>query len=298
MKKIILIALAVIILIVLGLLIFPGSYLSNERAYEEITIQGEGYQLHGYVSEGSDTSGKWVFLVHGNRQPGQDHELYRKMGEILPETYSVLAVDLRGFGGSVGDGENQLPATIDRGEDLKTVSDYISNNYGVDQDQIVLIGHSFGAAQVFSAAQDQDYLLAIPIGLGDWDALLSSESAVDGYIRKFEANTGIQVDRNVLIEDAESFTKGALFTDCPETPVWMLYASQDDAIPVHSKAFASLSEACKDMVNWSEVPISDHMYGTEMYKLPEPIRGIYSRISLSFLKYRLAQILGSLDQQS
>jgi hypothetical protein len=58
-----------------------------------------------------------------------------------------------------------------------------------------------------------------------------------------------------------------------------------------------LSEGCPGLVYWSEVPISDHMYGTEMFKIPEPIRGIYSRISLSLLKYRFQQILRSYDQQ-
>jgi hypothetical protein len=167
----------------------------------------------------------------------------------------------------------------------------------VDQDQIILIGHSYGAAQILDAAQDNDYLLVIPIGLGDWDALLESESGIDGYMQKFEANTGIQVERSILIENAERFTTGSLFSSCPESPVWFLYASQDDAIPVHSKAFNTLSEGCPEIVKWSEVPISDHMYGTEMFKLPQPIRGIYSRISLSFLKYRFQQILRSTDQQ-
>ena len=177
-------------------------------------------------------------------------------------------------------------------------SDYLFDNYGVRQDQIILIGHSLGAAQVFNTAQDQKYLHVIPIGLGDWDALLESESSLDGYMKKFEANTGIRVDHNVLYENAANFTTGSLFSDCPESRVWMVYASQDDAIPVHLEAFESLSEACSGMVNWSEVPISDHMYGTEMDKLPEPLRGMYSRISLSLLKYRLNQILRSVDQSS
>lgn len=298
MKKIFLIGLAVIILVLLGLLIIPGVYLSDDRSFEELSIQGDGYQLHGFVSEGTDVNGNWIILVHGNRKPGQDHELYQAVRENLPPEYSILAVDLRGFGGSVGDGENQLPASIDRSSDLRAASDYLFENYGVRQDQIILIGHSLGAAQVFNTAQDQNYLLVIPIGLGDWDAMLESESGLDGYLKKFEANTGIRVDYKVAYENAANFTTGSLFSDCPESRVWLVYASQDDAIPVHLEAFESLSEACSGMVYWSEVPVSDHMYGTEMYKLPEPLRGMYSRISLSLLKYRLNQIMRSVDQSS
>ncbi len=297
MKKILLIALAIFLLLVIGLLAVPFGYLSNDRSFEEVSIPGEGYQIHAYLSEGKDPSGKWVILVHGNRKAGQEHELYQSIRESLPAEYSVLAVDLRGFGGSVGSGENQFPASIDRAADLAAVSDYLFENYGVDQDQTILIGHSYGAAQVLNVAQDQNYLLVIPIGLGDWDALLASESGIDGYMQKFEANTGIQVERSILIENAEKFTTGSLFSSCPESKVWFMYASQDDAIPVHSEAFDTLSDGCSEMVYWSEVPVSDHMYGTEMYKLPEPIRGIYSRISRSFLKYRVEQILRSIDQQ-
>jgi hypothetical protein len=295
MKKILLVGLIVVLLVVIGLFVLPSFYLSSTRQFEEQSIEGQGFQLHGYLSEGTGPDGKWVILVHGNRSEGQEHELYQNIRAILPPEYSVFAVDLRGFGGSVGNGENQLPETIDRGADLAVVSNFLYENYGIQEDQTVLIGHSFGAAQVISAAQDQDYLLVIPIGLGDWDALLDSDSEIDGYIEKFYANTGIRVDRSVLIEDAGKFTTESFSRGCPESPVWFVFASQDDAIPAHWEAYKSLSEACPGLYNWSEIPLSDHMYGTEMSKLPGPLRGIYSRLSLSLLKYRLDRILNSVD---
>jgi hypothetical protein len=75
----------------------------------------------------------------------------------------------------------------------------------------------------------------------------------------------------------------------------LVYASQDDAIPRHSGAYKSLAEECNGFINWVQVPISDHMYGTELLKLPEPLRGIYSKLSLSLLKYRLNQVLRSIE---
>jgi hypothetical protein len=295
MKKFLLIALAAFVFIVLGLLIISNSYISSVRSFEELSIQGEGYQLHGFISEGEDPVGKWIVLVHGNRASGQDHKLYQTLRETLPSSYSILAVDLRGFGGSVGDGENQLPASIDRSEDLSTISDYLIENYGINQDHIILIGHSFGAAQVFSAAQSQDYLLVIPIGLGNWDALRESDSGIEGYIKKFEANSGIYVEQSVLFDNAGSFTIESLFSECPQSTTWLVYASQDDAVPVHYEAAKSLIDACSGKVSWSEVPFSDHMYGTEMTRIPAPLRDIYSRISMSLLKFRLVQILHSVD---
>ena len=75
MKKILLIGLLVIILIVISLLILPASYLSSQRSFDKVSIQGEGYQINGYLSQGTEADGKWVVLVHGNRQSGQEHEL-------------------------------------------------------------------------------------------------------------------------------------------------------------------------------------------------------------------------------
>ena len=296
MNKAILMVIIVILLVLLGAVFMPGSYISSERSFEEVSIEGDGFQLHGLQSLAQEGE-EWIVLVHGNRAQGQGHDLYAAMRELLPDNYSILAVDLRGFGGSVGEGDLQLPASIDRRADLEAVSAYLSEYFAVEKDQIVLAGHLFGAAQVFNTAQENGYQLVIPIGLGDWDALVASDSGIDDYIQKFEANTGIQVPREVLLDEANQYTTESLFADCPASPVWLLYGSQENGIPTHRVAFDTLADKCGDLVSWSEVPISDHMYGTEMYRLPEPLRGIYSRLSLSLLKFRLGQILSTVEQQ-
>jgi alpha/beta superfamily hydrolase len=295
MKKILLIIVSIIIVFLLALIFIPRFYLTDSRLFEDLSLSGDGFQIHALVSEGEDPGGKWIILVHGNRGSGQDHPLYKMIRENLSPEYSILAVDLRGFGGSVGEGKNQLPASIDRTEDLMFLSEYLIEKYGIKNDQITLIGHSFGAAQVFKAEQESNFLMVIPIGLGDWDALLASDAGISSYLQKFEANTGIQVSESEMLATAEQFTVSSLFGECPASPVWLVYASQDDAIPRHKEAYESLSEECNGLINWIEVPISDHMYGTETFKLPEPIRGIYSKLSLSLLKYRLDQALRSIE---
>ena len=295
MRKILLIIFSIIIVVILALILIPRFYLTDSRLFEDVSLTRDGFQIHALVSEGEDPGGKWIILVHGNRGSGQDHPLYKTIRENLSPEYSILAVDLRGFGGSVGEGINQLPASIDRTEDLMFVSEYLIENYSIDDDQIILIGHSFGAAQVFKAEQGSNFLMVIPIGLGDWDALLASDAGISSYLQKFEANTGIQVSESEMLATAEQFTVSSLFGECPASPVWLVYASQDDAIPRHKEAYESLSEECNGLINWVQVPISDHMYGTETFKLPDPIRGIYSKISLSLLKYRLDQVLRSID---
>jgi hypothetical protein len=66
--------------------------------------------------------------------------------------------------------------------------------------------------------------------------------------------------------------------------VWFVYASNDDGLGKQEFFYLSLFDRCQPDVNRSEIAISDHFYGTEVKKIPEPLMGIYSRYSLSFLK--------------
>jgi len=66
--------------------------------------------------------------------------------------------------------------------------------------------------------------------------------------------------------------------------VWFVYASNDDGLGKYIFLYPSFFEHCQPDVNRSEIAISDHFYGTEVKKIPEPLMGIYSRYSLSFLK--------------
>lgn len=295
MKKIILAIVAILIIIEIGLVVIPYLYLSNGRSFDDVYIPRDGFQLKGYLSSGSDPEGKWIIFVHGNRKNGQNHTLYQSIRESFPREYSVLAIDLLGFGESTGEDIQQYPRSIDRSADLHTAVSYIKNNYNAEDDEIILIGHSFGAAQVLKDAQNHRYSLVMPIGLGNWDELLESQRNLQMYIRKFESNTGFSLDPGIVIQDIHQLSTQALFTDCPDSPVWFVYASNDDGLKDHDSLYRSLYERCQSDVNRSEIAISDHMYGTEEMRIPEPLRGVYSRYSLSFLKWRINQILSTME---
>jgi alpha/beta superfamily hydrolase len=296
MKNFIIIFIVIIIVLGIGLIFLPLRYLSSQRSYREVTISGDGYQMSGYLSEGTGPKDYWVILVHGNRKNGQDHELYRVIKDNLPEELSVLAIDLRGFGDSSGEGNSQVPNTIDRSEDLHAAENYLANNYGVQEDQIVLMGHSFGAAQVMKDALDHEHLLVMPIGLGDWDSLLDDPAAVQSYIRKFYTNTGASLQTEDVLVEGKDFTTNSIFADCPTSPVLMIYASGDDGIQKYRKPYQELHERCESKINWTEIPLSDHFYGTEFTRMPEVLRRIYSRISLSLLMYRMNGILSQVGK--
>ena len=66
-------------------------------------------------------------------------------------------------------------------------------------------------------------------------------------------------------------------TDYPDSPVWFIYASNDDGLEEQDLLCRSLFERCQPDVDRSEIVKSDHFYGTEVKKIPEPLKGIYSR---------------------
>ena len=91
--------------------------------------------------------------------------------------------------------------------------------------------------------------IVIPVGLGDWDALIENSSAIQSYIRKFQLNTGAVLKSWELLQEGKEFTTKSLFVECPNTPVWLLYASQEEGIQRHWTPFQSLREGCRSQIN-------------------------------------------------
>jgi pimeloyl-ACP methyl ester carboxylesterase len=290
MKRILLIITGVVFFIVLGLAI-PYIYLSNTRSYTKVTIPANGYDLTGYLSEGSQESGHWIIFGHGNRQEGEAHPLYQQILNNLPDEIGVLAIDFRGFGGSADENLANSQEIFDRGEDIQAAAAYLVDQKGVSGDQIILIGHSFGAAQVAHAAQDRAYDLVIPIGLGDWQTLLSNNKQLMAYLRKFEKNTGISIPREKIIEEGARFTTQAITEPCPIAPIVFVFAGFDDGRKTMQERYQEKRLQCPTLAGWEIVPFANHTYGTEKTRLPGLLQNLYSKIELSYLMWRLNQII-------
>jgi alpha/beta superfamily hydrolase len=279
------------LILVVILFSLPYLYLSGEREYQAVTIPAKGYQLAGYLSEGIDPAGNWIIFIHGNRKEGQSKELYRIIRQNFPEELSVLAIDMRGFGASANDGMDQAEHIILRLEDIEAATNYLEREYEVNADQIILMGHSLGAAQVMRAAQEHSFLQTVPIGLGNWDGLLESESQIKNYTEKFLNNTGVRVNQAQVSEEGKEFSSAMLFTDCPETPAWLVFASADDGLSPLAPSYQGANQRCQDELRWSVIPFSDHMYGTENKSLPGLLKDFRSRIMISLLSWRLERIV-------
>ena len=281
------------IFLIIGI-VLPYVYLGSSRDFQEVSITGNDYHLNGYLSKGNNPEGMWIILTHGNRKDGQSHELYQKIRENIPNPHSVLAIDFRGFGNSSSEGLENSEQIIDRIPDIESTVNYLRENFGVREDQIVLIGHSLGASQVMRAAVDHEYKMAIPIGLGDWDSVLADQEELESYSQKYFVNTGVQVSTDQILSEGQQFLSEYLFSDCPDTPAWLIFSSRDDGFEALSPKLQEIHALCGEELQWSKIPFTNHMYGTEFDRLPNTVAKIISNINMSLLMLRMNLILESI----
>lgn len=91
------------------------------------------------------------------------HEEYGDYPEKFCERgYLTLAIDFRGHGAS--EGQRGLMSSERNVQDLRHALDYIEAHPGIDNDRIVLIGHSFGGDAVLCTAARDERVRAVVAG--------------------------------------------------------------------------------------------------------------------------------------
>jgi pimeloyl-ACP methyl ester carboxylesterase len=267
----------------------------SSRAYREVVIPANGYSIKGYLSGSTNPQGNWVIFGHGNRKEGQSHPLYREILGSISNEVGVLAIDFRGFGGSSSEGLAGAEKILDRSEDLESAVKFLLESQGVSQDRIVLMGHSFGAAQVVGEAPDHAFRLIVPIGLGDWELALSQPAKMREYRLKFQENTGVLISEEQFVAEGRQFTPQSIFGSCPQTPVVFIFAAQDDGKKSNLLYFQDSSQSCPLKMRWLNIPLANHSYGTENARLPGLLQGLYSRITLALLEWQINHLLLNLS---
>ncbi|HLE14450.1 MAG TPA: hypothetical protein VI776_06860, partial [Anaerolineales bacterium] len=167
----------------------------------------------------------------------------------------------------------------------------LEEHLGAEKEQIILVGHSMGATMVMDAARKDAFLLSIPIGLGDWRVVLDSPKGVRDHVNKIKQYTGVSVDPEMLRQSKAQYVPEVVFGSCPLTPVRLIFTRYDDGPKTLFPYFNEAQEKCTSMVGWRILPLGDHMYGTELNRFPKLIRDLYSRISLTLLKWQLLDLI-------
>ena len=262
---------AVAALVAIGLIGAPLAVVAQTRPFAAVMIPADGYELAGYLSEGEDPSGTWVIFVHGNRAEGQAHVLYRRIAGNLPGDISVLSIDMRGFGNSPSEGLESSDRVLDRTGDIEAAVDYLGVEYGVQDTQIVLIGHSLGALQVLKAGQSRGFRGVISIGPGDFRSFLRDAESIARYAWKLGRAMGVPVSPDQIASEGQDLTAAALFDPCPESPTILMFGALEWRDSLRNAA-DQIPQACAPALQWVTIPFSDHMYGTELWALPEPLQ--------------------------
>jgi len=176
-----------LLVLVAGLVAFEG--LAAEKI--EFTTD-DGVTIHGnfFVPEKVKSPVPGILLLH---QLGRDKSSWNAFAIKLQETrYAVLAIDLRGHGGSVNFGEKirRYPGFSQKDwlamiEDVRAAATYLKSRKEVNGDRIAVIGESIGANLAFAyAAEDRQVRTTVLLSPGvNYHGLLL-QPFVKGYDKR------------------------------------------------------------------------------------------------------------------
>ncbi|HEY9865352.1 MAG TPA: alpha/beta fold hydrolase [Candidatus Obscuribacterales bacterium] len=121
-----------------------------------VAFLADGLQLKGdlYLPENSATA-PTIILLHGSSVLGRKLPIIPALAEGFKNLgYRVFAFDLRAHGESEQP-QNYTTKSFNFAQDVTAAIDYLSTNFPSQNNQIYVLGHSFGAG-VTMAAQAQD----------------------------------------------------------------------------------------------------------------------------------------------
>ena len=143
--------------------------LANKNGFEEVKIESDKWNLHGWIKRNSDLEKAPLVIYFGGNAQNSSHTFDNFNDENFFkyfEEYNVLYVDYPGYGLSTGSpsGSNLLEAGL-------IVYDYVDNLEFVDKENIIILGFSIGtgvATYVSSLREVNGLILLAP-----YDELLS-----------------------------------------------------------------------------------------------------------------------------
>ncbi len=137
---------------------------------KQVEINGTGHEI---MIRGADTNKPILLFVHGG--PACSEIPYaRKYQEDLEKQFTIVHYDQRGSGKSYHFFEDYSNLTTDLlVDDLLALTDYISERF--NQEEVVLIGHSFGTYIGMKAAARAPEKYAAYIGIGQVADVVQSE---------------------------------------------------------------------------------------------------------------------------
>lgn len=195
---------------------------------EQVSIRGSAGRLAGHWVAG-DGPAPAVLLVHGYASKGAD--LLPVAPRLREAGWHVLAIDLRGHGGSESDGERPAPPAL--ATDVHAAVDWLHARDDVTS--VVLLGHSMGGSTAILAASERDDLAAVVTVAAVADPTLSRIGFWPAWTSKAVLKL---VARRHDVDPSRTFAVNRL----PEVaaPVMLVHGTRDRIVPVrHLDALAA-----------------------------------------------------------
>jgi len=206
----------------------------------DVLFESHGAKLNGvmYMPQGGDRH-PTILLLHGF--PG--HEINADLAQILRRAgYNVMIFHYRGAWGS--EGEFSFSHVL---EDVETALNYlrtpeIAQNYHIDTDNIIVIGHSTGGwAALHMAGKGLVTRVASIAGVnkGVWGEMVADSEDAKRYSKAFFEESlpplsGVTADALVdeVEQNMDDFDTMRLATPLSQLDVLLVAAERDDGVPV------------------------------------------------------------------
>ncbi|TDF39697.1 alpha/beta fold hydrolase [Alteromonadaceae bacterium M269] len=277
--------------ILLCLALIPQTYASNSDALRsdpqhidkeyppsivELSFDSYGSELNGHLYQ---ANGKGphptVVMLHG--LPGNEKNL--DLAQALRRSgFNVLFFHYRGSWGS--EGYYSFSNVIEDVASALTFmrSDKAINDYRVDADKLILLGHSMGGfAALQGSARDADIQCTVGLAAANFGARIASEDALNGLVNYTENLGPLNTKQNSIANDIkknrDSFDVHNLAPQLKGKSILLIAGDSDTVLPpatIHTPMVAAFRKEADIKLTDIILP-GDHSFSWSRFKLAETV---------------------------
>lgn len=130
------------------------SELENKVLKKEIIVDKDRKLTYWHIKGKPDLPK--VLFCHGNLDNISHVENQKLLAFLSHNGYEVFAIDYRGFGESEG-----IPEEMGLYSDVETLVGHLAEEYNINNEELILWGHSLGSAVVIDVASKKDFASVI-----------------------------------------------------------------------------------------------------------------------------------------
>ena len=230
---------------------------------ERVSYQSEGQDIAADLYMPENPRGFAVF-AHGNRPEGRSHALARDIAAALGRHFVTLAFDFRGYGESGPLPPYRAGMTLDLTSDILEGAKYLADRFGVPQDQVMLIGHSFGSVSVLLAGRKSGARTVFALGPTEADTAFDREDFAEGQARKL-TQIGLEVPLAEIEALYAPLRAKSLLAECPPAGARRIFIWGENEIGAATFApyLEQFRARCGDAAEVEIIPWANHTYWAE-----------------------------------